>query len=99
MRSIALLKPITALLFSFFLTSLIHAQVSSSAIQIYSLFQKIQAENRYVGSFKESDLASLPVGIAKEINGKQYIIVIDSARFTTHGAFFNVYAQLNLPGT
>ncbi|ANE52822.1 hypothetical protein [Flavisolibacter tropicus] len=99
MRSIALLKPITALLFFFFLTSLIHAQVSSSALQINSLFQKIQAENRYVGSFKESDLASLPVGIAKEINGKQYLIVIDSARFTTHGAFFNVYAQLNLPGT
>jgi hypothetical protein len=66
---------------------------------ISSPFTKVIEENRYVGSFKESDLASLPVGITKEVNGKQYVIAIDSARFTPQGAFFNVYAQLTLPGT
>lgn len=67
--------------------------------KISATFQKIIGENRLVGEFKESDMASLPVGILKEINGKAYIIAIDKARFTPGGAFFDIYAQLALPGT
>jgi hypothetical protein len=74
---------------------------SSSALvtKITSTLQKIKNENRLVGEFKESDMASLPIGIIREINGKNYIIAIDKARFTTKGAFFDIYAQLAIPGT
>ena len=44
-------------------------------------------------------MASLPIGILKEINGQAYVIGIDQARFMPKGAFFNIYAQLALPGT
>lgn len=67
--------------------------------KISATFEKIKGENKLVGEFKESDMASLPVGILKEINGKAYIIAIDKARFTPKGAFFDIYAQLTLPGT
>ncbi|MFL5743697.1 MAG: hypothetical protein ACJ751_03480 [Niastella sp.] len=72
---------------------------SASVSKITATFQKIKSENRLVGEFKESDMASLPIGILKEINGKAYVIAIDQARFTPQGAFFNVYAQLALPGS
>lgn len=74
---------------------------SSTALvtKITATLQKIKNENRLVGEFKESDMASLPIGIIREINGKTYIIAIDKARFTPKGAFFDIYAQLALPGT
>lgn len=75
------------------------ADTSASVPKISATLQKIIGENRLVGEFKESDMASLPVGILKEINGKSYIIAIDKARFTPQGAFFDIYAQLTLPGT
>jgi len=76
-----------------------YSQQSNNTGPFSSLLTTIKEQNRYVGELKESDMASLPVGIAKEINGHQYVLAIDSARFTTQGAFFNVYAQLALPGT
>ncbi|HEX6427374.1 MAG TPA: hypothetical protein VF008_06790 [Niastella sp.] len=77
-----------------------NADTSSALVsKISATVQKIKSENRLVGEFKESDMASLPIGILKEINGKAYIIAIDKARFTTKGAFFDIYAQLALPGT
>ena len=75
------------------------ADTSATVSKISATLEKIRGENRLVGDFKESDMASLPVGILKEINGKAYIIAIDKARFTTKGAFFDIYAQLALPGT
>jgi hypothetical protein len=72
---------------------------SASVSKISAIFQKIKSENRFVGEFRESDMASLTIGILKEINGKAYVIAIDQARFTPQGAFFNIYAQLALPGS
>lgn len=74
---------------------------SASALvtKITATVEKIKKENRLVGEFKESDMASLPIGIIREINGKNYIIAIDKARFTPKGAFFDIYCQIALPGT
>lgn len=72
---------------------------SSSKNYVTSLFQKIQSDNKYTTQLNTQSITSLPVGLSKEVNGRQYVIGIDSARFTTHGAFFNAFLQLPFPGT
>ncbi|MBL6448455.1 hypothetical protein JMN32_19235 [Fulvivirga sp. 29W222] len=65
--------------------------------KIHALHEKVVSEDRLTTSFKETDLASLPIGIVKNIGGKRYIIAIDKARFTPQGAFFDAYISLSVP--
>lgn len=52
-----------------------------------------------VSNFNPADTASLPIGIVKEIGNRYYIICIDSAYFTSQGAFFNVYMAMQVPNS
>jgi hypothetical protein len=62
---------------------------------------KLVADNkdRQVTQLTQSDFADLPVGIANEINGVQYVIAIDSAYSIETGWFFSAYASIKLPGS
>ncbi len=45
------------------------------------------------------EVGSLPIGIVKEINGRAYIVAVDSARITPEGGFFSAYMAVQIPGT
>lgn len=64
---------------------------------VQSLQEQVLEEGRITGELTEEDLASLPMGVGKEINGKRYYILVDEARYTPQGAFINAYLSLPLP--
>ncbi len=76
-------------------------QTAASTLEdrIISLQEKILGEGRTTQNLSEEDLASLPIGIYKQTNGLEYMILIDSAKFTTRGAFFNAYIVLEFTTT
>jgi hypothetical protein len=63
------------------------------------LFKEIKEKGRYVNALSSEDMGALPVGLVREINGKVYVIAIDSAHMTTTGAYFNAYFRFTFPGT
>jgi hypothetical protein len=67
------------------------AETSRLADKILAIQDKIIQEGKTTNQLSEKDLASLPVGIPKDIGGITYWVIIDSARFTPQGAFFNAY--------
>ncbi len=75
--------------------------VSGLQSQIEAKVQYIQENNRTTTQLTEADLADLPIGIAREYNGTQYIVAIDSAVLDprTRTWFVTAYASLKLPGT
>ncbi|ELR71735.1 hypothetical protein C900_02320 [Fulvivirga imtechensis AK7] len=91
--------------FILFFPLLIHSSVFADTpgdttdleAKIHALHQKVVSEGRLTTVFRETDLASLPIGIVKEVGGKQYIIAIDQARYTPQGAFFDAYISLPVP--
>lgn len=52
-----------------------------------------------VSQLDPSQLSTLPIGIVREIDGKSFIIAVDSARITPQGGFFSAYAAVKLPNT
>ena len=66
---------------------------------VTGVFEKIKEGNHYVNNVSEEDMGSLPVGLVREINGKVYVIAIDSARITPQGAYFSAYFRFPFPGT
>jgi hypothetical protein len=71
------------------------APSSRLADKIIAIQDKIIQEGKTTNQLSEKDLASLPVGIPKDIGGITYWVIIDSARFTPQGAFFNAYVILD----
>lgn len=63
------------------------------------VYKEIKDKGRYVNALSSEDMGALPVGLVREINGKVYVIAIDSARMTTTGAYFNAYFRFTFPGT
>ncbi|MFB6454155.1 hypothetical protein ACE38W_02705 [Chitinophaga sp. Hz27] len=63
------------------------------------VFDKIKEDGHYINALSAEDMGKLPVGIVREINGRVYVIAIDSARLTPNGAFFNAYFRFTFPGT
>jgi len=70
----------------------------TSPSYVYEICDKVNNPNSQVGNLSEDSLASLPIGIRKEIAGTTYIIAIDSAEFTPEGAYFNAYMAMDFPG-
>lgn len=72
------------------------AQTRSRA---YTLDSIIRANpDKQTDNFSPTDHASLPIGICKKIGDIIYVICIDSARFTSQGATFDVYMAIDWPG-
>lgn len=59
----------------------------------------VDSPDRQVNGFDPNQAPSLPIGIAKEINGRKYVICIDSAYFLETGAYFSAYMALELPNS
>jgi hypothetical protein len=55
-------------------------------------------DNNIVNNLTPADLGVLPIGIAREINDKTYIIAIDSAYADERGWFLTAYAAIDFPG-
>jgi hypothetical protein len=66
---------------------------------VEGVFNKIKEKGSFVNFLSSESLGSLPVGLVREINGKVYVIAIDSARVTTTGAYFSAYFRFTFPGT
>lgn len=62
--------------------------------RIHQLHDHLLETGKTTQQLSESDLASLPVGITKSVGGYEYLVIIDSARFTPKGAFFDAYISL-----
>jgi hypothetical protein len=69
-------------------------QSDSIAAYVEAMHEKILSEGKTTQYLTEDDLASLPIGLYKNASGLDYMIIIDSARFTPQGAFFNAYIIL-----
>lgn len=66
---------------------------------VAGIFKEIQDSGRYVSALGTQEMGRLPVGLVREINGRIYVIAIDSARFTPTGAYLNAYFRFPFPGT
>ncbi len=64
------------------------------ADRIHALHDRLIEEGKTTQQLSESDLANFPIGITKNVAGFQYLVIIDSARFTSTGAFFDAYVSL-----
>lgn len=64
-----------------------------------SVFNKIKENNKFISFLTDESLGTLPVGLVREINGKVYVIAIDSIRMTPQGAFLSAYFRFPFPGT
>ena len=54
---------------------------------VFSICDQVANPDNQVENIELDTLASLPIGIRKEIAGTTYIIAIDSAEFTPEGAY------------
>ncbi|MGN7824691.1 hypothetical protein ACTJJB_31500 [Chitinophaga sp. 22536] len=75
------------------------AQKADVVDYVEGVFKNIKDKGRYVNALSAEEMGSLPVGLVREINGKIYVIAIDSARMTPSGAYFNAYFRFTFPGT
>jgi len=60
---------------------------------------EIARDNKWVDSFSNEDIQTLPVGIQKEISGVTYQIGIAKALFTKDFTELTVFARIILPQT
>ncbi|QHS63413.1 hypothetical protein [Chitinophaga agri] len=74
---------------------------AKKSIESYALgvFDKIKEKNKFISFLTNESLGTLPVGLVREINGKVYVIAIDSVRMTPQGAFLSAYFRFTFPGT
>lgn len=67
--------------------------------RILALCERIENDERFQNNpTSQSSNSTLPIGIMQQVGNTMYIICIDSARYTTDGAYFNVYMALDFPG-
>jgi len=66
---------------------------------VAGIFKEIQDSGHYVNALGAQEMGRLPVGLVREINGRVYVIAVDSARFTPTGAYLNAYFKFTFPGT
>ena len=67
---------------------------------IRAVFDKIKAQNRYVGAVSAATLSNeLPMGIVRRIGNIDYILAIDSASRKGGVWVFSAYMAVNLPKT
>ncbi|WP_212004584.1 hypothetical protein [Chitinophaga sp. HK235] len=66
---------------------------------IAAVYKIIQQSGRFINALSNENIGTLPVGLVREINGRTYVIAIDSARMTPTGAYFNAYFKFTFPGT
>lgn len=66
---------------------------------VAGIFKEIQDSGHYVSALGAREMGHLPVGLVREINGRVYVIAIDSAWFTPTGAYLNAYFKFTFPGT
>ncbi|WP_343672908.1 hypothetical protein [Chitinophaga sp.] len=79
--------------------AVLQAGVVSDTNYVAGIFKEIQDSGRYVNVLGTQEMGRLPVGLVREINGRVYVIAIDSARFTPTGAYLNAYFRFPFPGT
>lgn len=82
-------------------TSFPAADTAKPGIEDYAIgvFNKIKEKNKFISFLTNESLGTLPVGLVREINGKVYVIAIDSVRMTPQGAFLSAYFRFTFPGT
>ncbi|SEW37912.1 hypothetical protein SAMN05428988_4747 [Chitinophaga sp. YR573] len=107
-RGTPLPMPVTAVLFfllSFFKPCIVLSSpvnlidTAGANAYVQGLFKEIQDKGRFINALNNEDMGTLPVGLVREINGKTYVIAIDSARMTSTGAYFSAYFRFTFPGT
>jgi hypothetical protein len=67
--------------------------------EVVSKVNYVKDKGRLTSNLIPGDIQTLPVGLVKEVDGKYFIIAVDSARVTPQGGFFSAYAAVKLPNT
>ena len=67
--------------------------------EVMAKVESVKDASKQVGTFDPSETPSLPIGLAKTINGNDYIICIDSAYWLKDGAYFSAYMAIELPNS
>lgn len=67
--------------------------------EVFAICNKVESEGLIASNIQENNDISLPIGIAKEIAGTQYVIAIDSARFLPAKGVCSAFMAIDLPGT
>ncbi|PWV46173.1 hypothetical protein [Chitinophaga sp. S165] len=82
-------------------TSTLPADTAKSGLVDHAMgvFNKIKENNKFISFLTNESLGTLPVGLVREINGKVYVIAIDSIRMTPQGAYLSAYFRFTFPGT
>jgi len=65
--------------------------------KINSLAEKVEVQGRLIDKLDPNYEARYPLGIAKNIGGLNYIIVLENDEITTQGAFINAYMSFIIP--
>lgn len=96
---IPILQQLWLVILCLFSPALTLAGITSDTNYVAGIFKEIQDSGRYVSALGAQEMGRLPVGLVREINGRVYVIAIDSARFTPTGAYLNAYFRFPFPGT
>ncbi len=64
-----------------------------------AVLNEVITKNRVSPTGTEGAVHSLPLGISKEINGKSYVIAIDSTTYENGQSYLSAYAEFTIPGT
>jgi hypothetical protein len=64
-----------------------------------AIFNEVVTKNKVSPVGTEGAVNSLPLGISKEINGKSYVIAIDSTTYENGQSYLSAYTEFTIPGT
>jgi hypothetical protein len=59
----------------------------------------VKNQNRIYSAMPEDAMASLPIGISKDINGRSLVIAIDSSTYEDGKSYLSLYTEIPFPGT
>ncbi|SMO52661.1 hypothetical protein [Solitalea koreensis] len=80
-------------------TTILAAKVDSLVSRADWLMAVLQETNNFTENLTPDNLASVPIGLKRQIGGKNYILAIENVSFDTHGGSFTAFMRLPVPGT
>ncbi|MBL6445702.1 hypothetical protein JMN32_05240 [Fulvivirga sp. 29W222] len=80
-----------------FIADSVTADTAQLALKVHALQDYVIEQNRIVSQMTDDDLAHLPLGVVKEINGRLQYILFDNLVVTTEATYVNAYVSLYFP--
>ncbi|MFN3403212.1 MAG: hypothetical protein ACK40G_03895 [Cytophagaceae bacterium] len=87
------------LAFVYFFLCFLSSKAQDEFTYAHMVSASISAEERYSNLLTNSSGIDLPVGIAKELGGQDYVIGIDSLVLSPNGSYMSATSVIGIPGT